>query len=93
MWDSNRGVGNTVPQLGTASGSKELQNVLTNYTEAGEFKLRLSCGRLGATIEKFPDMVEKYTLLFQKVGERMKKLTRADGAGAGIIHGDIWPGK
>jgi hypothetical protein len=68
-----------------------LRKVLSSYTEAGQFKFRLSCGRLEATIEKFPEMLGNKMLLFKKVSERV--VVFAQGDGAEIIHGDFWPGK
>jgi hypothetical protein len=68
-----------------------LRKALSNYKEAGVFKYRLSCGRLDATVEKFPDMLGNKRLLFKNVSERVMVLTHGDGIG--IIHGDFWPGQ
>lgn len=67
-----------------------LRKVLSSHTEAGQFKFRLSCGRLEASIEKFPEMLGNRMLLFKKVSERV--MVFAQGDGAEIIHGDFWPG-
>ena len=70
---------------------EQLRKVLSDYQEAGIFKYRLSCGRLDATVDKFPDMLEDKRLLFKNVSERIKALTKADKLG--VVHGDFWPGK
>ena len=69
-----------------------LRRVLSSYTEAGVFKYRLSCGRLDATIEKFPEILDNKKSLFQHVSQRITAITHRDDD-VGIIHGDFWPGK
>lgn len=68
-----------------------LRNALNNYKEVGVFKYRLSCGRLNATVEKFPEILSDKRLLFKNVSERVMALIHGDSLG--IIHGDFWPGK
>lgn len=68
-----------------------LREVLSEYEEAGDFKYKLSCGRLDAMIEKFPDMLEDRRRLFREVSERISTLVQ--GGKGGIVHGDFWPGK
>jgi len=69
----------------------QLRKVLSDYKEAGVFKYRLSCGRLEATVDKFPDMLDDKRVLFMKVSELVMALTHGDNIG--IVHGDFWPGK
>ncbi|KAI9650116.1 hypothetical protein NHQ30_000129 [Ciborinia camelliae] len=70
---------------------ENLREVLSGYKEAGIFKHQLSCGRLNATIEKFPEMLGDKRFLFKSVSDRIMTLT--EGERGGIIHGDFWPGK
>jgi hypothetical protein len=70
---------------------ESLRSVLTNYPEAGVLKYRLSCGRLDATIRKFRDMLGNKESSFQRVSQRISTIPHGDD-GAGIIHGDFWPG-
>lgn len=74
------------------SDQEGLRRLLSNYTEAGVFKYRLSCGRLNATIEKFPEVLGEKRSLFQYASQRITAITHQDNE-VGIIHGDFWPGK
>ncbi|KAG4443703.1 hypothetical protein IFR05_000792 [Cadophora sp. M221] len=69
-----------------------LRGILSTYKEAGIFKFSLSCGRLDATIAKFPELPGSRKTLFKQVSERISAITHRD-ADVGIIHGDFWPGK
>lgn len=70
---------------------ESVRKLLSNYTEAGAFKYRLSCERLNATIEKFPEMLGNKRSLFQDLSQRISAITHRDDMG--IIHGDFWLGK
>jgi hypothetical protein len=65
-----------------------LRRILSSYRETGVFKYRLSCGRLDATIEKFPEMLGNKKSLFQHVSQRITAITHRDDD-IGIIHGDF----
>ena len=55
----------------------------------------MNAGRLVATVEKFPQVLEEAKHLFQdvEVGLKERAEARRREGRMGIIHGDFWTGK
>ena len=74
-----------------ADSQKELRDVMQGNQAMKQLKWYVNYGRLEATIEKFPELLEGSRKLFQEIATTLKQ-EADDGTGA-LIHGDFWTGK
>ena len=79
---------------GAAPEQAELRATMQKNSTALGLKFRVNFGRLVATVDMFPAILERSRGLFKQIEAEMKKrVASQDTAKLGIIHGDFWSGK